>query len=131
VASSEIRRDGLKRVAPHGVDIVVDGLAGPLFGQALGGLAPGGRYISVGYSAGTQGKVNVTDVIWKGATISGFSLFAASGADQAAAYEQVLTLVADQGIAPAQDRSYPLDQADAALRRLIDERPFGKIALEV
>jgi NADPH:quinone reductase len=128
---SESLRDGLARVAPGGVDVVVDGLAGPLLGEALGGIAPGGRYVVLGYAAGTRSTINVTDIIWKGATVSGFSLFAVGAADQAAAYEQVLPLLSRGSIAPARDRSYPLGEAGAALRRLIEERPFGKIALEV
>jgi NADPH:quinone reductase-like Zn-dependent oxidoreductase len=128
---SETLRDGLARVVPSGVDVVIDGLAGPLFGEALGGLAPGGRYVVLGYAAGTRSTVDVTDIIWKGATVRGFSLFAAAAADQAAAYEQVLPLLSRGAIVPARDRSYPLEEAGAALRRLIDERPFGKIALEV
>ncbi len=124
-------RDGLKRVAPGGVNVVVDGLAGSLLGQALGGLAPGGRYISLGYSAGTESTVNVTDIIWRGATLTGFSLFATSPDDQSAAYEQVIGLISDGKIKPAQDRSYPLEEAAVAIRRLIEERPFGKVALEM
>jgi NADPH:quinone reductase-like Zn-dependent oxidoreductase len=123
--------EGLARVAPGGVDVVVDALAGPLFAQAIGRLAPGGRYVSLGYSAGRQATIDVTDVIWRRATVTGFSLFTASEADQAAVYEQVLPLVSEGRIVPAQDRSYPLDQARDALRRLIAERPFGKVALEV
>jgi len=52
-------------------------------------------------------------------------------ANQAAAYEQVLVLLANGRTAPAQDRSYPLEQAGAALQHLIDDRPFGKVALDV
>ena len=128
---TESLRDGLKRVAPKGVNVVIDGLAGPLLGQAVGSLAPGGRYISLGYSAGTQSAVNVTDIIWRGATLTGFSLFTASPSDQAAAYEQVLALVKDTKINPPQDRSYPLDQAGVAIRHLVEDRPFGKVALEI
>jgi NADPH:quinone reductase-like Zn-dependent oxidoreductase len=43
----------------------------------------------------------------------------------------VLPLIAEGRIVPAQDRSYPLDQAGDALHHLIDKRPFGKVALEV
>jgi NADPH:quinone reductase-like Zn-dependent oxidoreductase len=127
----ESLHDGLSRVAPKGVDIVIDGLAGPLFGQALAGLAPGGRYISLGYSAGTGAALNVTDLIWKRATVSGFSLFAAAEADMNDAYNQVLTLIAEGRIAPARDRAYPLEEAGVALQRLVNDRPFGKIALEI
>jgi NADPH:quinone reductase-like Zn-dependent oxidoreductase len=43
------------------VDVVIDGVAGPLAGQAIASLAPGGRYVSVGYSGGTTATIEVTD----------------------------------------------------------------------
>jgi NADPH-dependent curcumin reductase CurA len=46
--------DGLARLAPGGVDIVIDALGGPVTGQAIGGLARRGRAVVVGYSAGTE-----------------------------------------------------------------------------
>jgi NADPH:quinone reductase-like Zn-dependent oxidoreductase len=43
--------DGLARLAPGGVDVVIDALGGPLTGQAVGGLARGGRSVVMGYRA--------------------------------------------------------------------------------
>src|SRR6202022_4999142 len=75
--------DGLARLAPGGVDVVIDALGGPLTGQAVGGLAGGGRSGVVGYAAGTETTMRVTDLVWKLAHVSGFSLFAASAEGRA------------------------------------------------
>ena len=75
--------DGLGRLAPGGVDIVIDALGGPFTGQAVGGLARRGRAVVMGYSAGTETTMRVTDLVWKLAHVSGFSLFAASADEQA------------------------------------------------
>jgi len=123
--------DGLARLAPGGVDIVIDALGGPLTGQAVGGLARGGRSVVMGYAAGTETNLRVTDLVWKLAHISGFSLFAASGEEQAEAYGAVLPLIVSGEITPAHDRSFPLEQAPEALRHLIEDRPFGKVTLQV
>jgi NADPH:quinone reductase-like Zn-dependent oxidoreductase len=40
--------DGLARLAPDGVEVVIDALGGPLTGQAVGGLALGGRSVVMG-----------------------------------------------------------------------------------
>jgi NADPH:quinone reductase-like Zn-dependent oxidoreductase len=53
------------------------------------------------------------------AHVSGFSLFAASADEQAEAYTAVLPLIAGGQIAPAHDRSFPLEQAPEALRHLV------------
>jgi NADPH2:quinone reductase len=123
--------DGLARLAPRGVDIVIDALGGPITGQAVGGLAQGGRLVVMGYAAGTETTLRVTDLVWKLARVSGFSLFAASADDQAEAYTAILPLIAGGQISPARDRSFPLEQAPEALRHLIEDRPFGKVTLNV
>jgi NADPH:quinone reductase len=123
--------DGLARLAPGGVDVVIDALGGPLTGQAVGGLARGGRSVVMGYAAGTETTMRVTDLVWKLAHISGFSLFAASAEEQAEAYAAVLPLIASGEITPAHDRSFPLEQAPEALRHLVEDRPFGKVTLTV
>jgi pimeloyl-ACP methyl ester carboxylesterase len=104
---------------------------GPLTGQAVGGLARGGRSVVMGYAAGTETTIRVTDLVWKLAHVSGFSLFAASAEEQAEAYAAVLPLIASGEIPPAHDRSFPLEQAPEALRHLVEDRPFGKVTLTV
>jgi NADPH:quinone reductase-like Zn-dependent oxidoreductase len=51
--------------APGGVDVVIDALGGPLTGQAVAGLAHGGRVMGLGYAAGTETTMRVTDLVWK------------------------------------------------------------------
>ena len=123
--------DGLARLAPDGVDVVIDALGGPLTGQAVTGLARGGRVVVMGYAAGIETTMRVTDLVWKLAHVSGFSLFATSAGEQATAYAAVLPLIAGGQIAPAHDRSFPLEQAPEALRHLIEDRPFGTVTLTV
>jgi NADPH:quinone reductase-like Zn-dependent oxidoreductase len=67
--------------------------------------------------------------VWKLAALSGFSLIAATPEQQAEAYATILPLIASGEIAPAHERSFPLEQAPEALRHLIEDRPFGKVTL--
>jgi NADPH2:quinone reductase len=127
--AAESLAEGLARLAPDGVDVVVDALGGPLTGQAVGGLARGGRAVVLGYAAGTETQLRVTDLIWKRAALSGFSLFAATPEQQAEAYATILPLIVSGRIEPTHDSSFPLDQAAAALRHLVEDRPFGKVTL--
>jgi NADPH2:quinone reductase len=87
--------------------------------------------VVVGYAAGIETTMRVTDLVWKLAHVSGFSLFAASAEEQAEAYAAVLPLIASSEITPAHDRSFPLEQAPEALRHLVEDRPFGKVTLTV
>jgi NADPH:quinone reductase-like Zn-dependent oxidoreductase len=67
-------KDGVLRITQgRGVDVVIDGVSGRLTGEALASLAFGGTHVVVGYAGGREAEVNVTDIIWKAATIRGFT----------------------------------------------------------
>jgi NADPH2:quinone reductase len=71
--------EGVRRItAGKGVDIVIESIGGTVTGQALSSLGIGGVLITLGYSAGRETTIDVTDLIWKRARMAGFSLFAQS-----------------------------------------------------
>src|SRR5258705_10803458 len=77
--SAESLTDGVARLTGgRGVDIVIDSVGGALTGHALATLAHGGVLTSLGYSAGRKTTIDVTDLIWKRASMSGFALAAQS-----------------------------------------------------
>ncbi|MFE5037203.1 zinc-binding alcohol dehydrogenase family protein [Streptomyces sp. NPDC056683] len=130
--SRESLRDGVARLTDgKGVDVVLDGVAGPITGQAIGALARGGTLISIGYSAGMQTEINVTDLIWKAAHVHGFlfALFTQEQIDTANA--KLLDLAAHKEITPLIDRVFPLEQASEAQRHLIEGGPFGRVLLSL
>jgi NADPH2:quinone reductase len=128
--SSESLSDGVKRITGgHGVDIVIESVGGALTGQALSALALEGVLITLGYSAGRTATIDLTDLIWKRARMSGFSLFAQSPAVIAEAWSRITPLFASQKVKPVLERTYPLEGAPEALRHLIEDRPFGRVVL--
>jgi NADPH:quinone reductase-like Zn-dependent oxidoreductase len=128
--SAESLVDGVARItAGRGVDIVIDGVAGALTGQALATLAPHGVLISLGYSAGRKTTIDVTDLIWKLASMRGFNLFTESHAIRAAAWATIVSLLTSGRVKPIVERTYKLDAAAEALRHLIEDRPFGRVVL--
>ncbi len=73
--SAERLVDGVARLTGgRGVDIVIDSVGGALTGEALSTLALNGVLTSLGYSAGRKTTIDVTDLIWRRASMSGFSL---------------------------------------------------------
>jgi len=96
---------------------------------ALSSLGLGGVLITLGYSAGRQTTIDVTDLIWKRARMAGFSMFAQSPIAIAAAWRDILPLIVSGSVKPIVERVYPLGEAGEALRHLIDDRPFGKVVL--
>jgi NADPH:quinone reductase len=122
--------DGVRRMtAGKGVDVAIDSVGGAVTGEALSSLGLGGALLTLGYSAGRKTTIDVTDLIWKGARMAGFSLFAQSPAAVASAWRDILPLIVGGSVRPMVERTYPLGEAGPALRHLIDDRPFGKVVL--
>ena len=113
----------------RGADIIIDSMGGALTGQALATLALHGVLTSLGYSAGRTTTIDVTDLIWKRASMSGFSLFAQSQMVKAAAWATILPLLSSGKVKTILERAYKLDEAAEALRHLIEDRPFGRVVL--
>jgi NADPH:quinone reductase-like Zn-dependent oxidoreductase len=128
--SAESLAGGVARImGGRGVDVVIESVGGALTGQALATLALNGILTSLGYSAGRQTTIDVTDLIWKRARMSGFALAAQSHAIKAAAWATILPLLASGRVKPIVERTYKLDEAAEALRHLIEDRPFGRVVL--
>jgi NADPH:quinone reductase len=124
--------EGVRRITDgNGADVVIESLGGAFTGQALGALALDGTLVTLGYSAGRAAHIDVTDLIWKGARMVGFMLAAQPPTAKLQAWNQVTALIAGGAVVPLVERTYPLHRAAEALRYLHDERPFGKIVLEV
>ena len=124
--------EGVRRITDgNGADIVIESLGGAFTAQALGALALDGTLVTLDYSAGREAHIDVTDLIWKGARMVGFMLAAQPPTAKLQAWNQVTALIAGGAVVPLVERTYPLHRAAEALRYLHDERPFGKIVLEV
>ena len=129
--SRESLTDGVKRITGgQGVDIVIESVGGSVTGQALSSLALNGVLTTLGYSAGRTATIDLTDLIWKRARMSGFSLFAQPPAVLAAAWNTIVPLFTSQRVKPVLERAYPLEEAAEAIRHLIEDRPFGRVVLE-
>jgi NADPH2:quinone reductase len=128
--SSESLGSGVERIlGGKGVDIVIDSIGGEFTGQALAALAPGGVLVILGYSAGRRAVIDVTDLIWKGARIESFTLFAQPSATIADAWNAILPPIIVGLVKPIVEQTYPFKDASEALRHLVEDRPIGKVVL--
>jgi len=130
--SSESLKAGVLRVTEgRGVDVVVDGVSGKLTGEALASLAFGGTAVIAGYAGGREAEVNVTDIIWKAATIRGFTFRLFTPETVAAANAALLEFLKEGALQPTIDRVFPLSEAPEAVRHLIEDRPFGRVLMDL
>jgi NADPH:quinone reductase-like Zn-dependent oxidoreductase len=128
--STESLRDGVARITSgEGVDVVVDGIGGPLTGELVAGLASRGVLVAVGYSAGTTARFDLTDLIWRTAKIKRFMFTLFPSERIHAANETLLGLVAGTELPPRVARVLPLDEAAEAQRHLVEDQPDGRVLL--
>ena len=121
--------DGVRRITSgYGADIVIDGIGGEVLSEALGALALDGSLTTLGYAASRKATIDVTNLIWKRASIKSFILFAQPQAD---AWNAIVPLLQSGAIKPIVAKTFPLAEAADALRYLVEGRPFGRVILTI
>jgi NADPH2:quinone reductase len=106
--TTEDLADGVRRITGgSGVDIVIESIGGTVTSQALSSLSLGGVLITLGYSAGRKTTIDVTDLIWKGARMAGFSLFAQSPTAVANAWRDIIPVIVSGSVKPSSSGSIP------------------------
>ena len=124
--------DGVRRITDgRGVDVVIDGIGGDILSDALSVLAQDGSLTTLGYSASRTTTIDVTHLIWKGASIRSFLLFSEPTSAWAEAWEAILPLLASGQVKPIVAKAYALDEASDALRHLVNDRPLGRVVLKL
>lgn len=137
--SQESLSEGVMRLTDgKGVEMALDSVGGPITGEAVKALSPGGKVIQMGYPAGTDLTVNSITLIWNslGHTasvgIQGFNIYFQPGEAFAEAWRVLLPLLRSGQVKPLlDDHTYPLEEAAEATRHLIEDRPYGKVVLTI
>ena len=128
----ETLRDGVRRITDgSGADIVIDAIGGETLSEALGTLATEGSLTTLGYAAGRKATIDVTDLIWKRATMRSFSLFSQAPEVWRTAWSVIFALLQSGAVQPIVAKTFPLAEAADALRYLVEGRPFGRVVLTI
>lgn len=115
----------------EGVDIVIDSLGGSILAETAKCIKRYSKIITLGFAAGRQSTITLADLILYRGSIQGYGVYTCSPEEWADAWT-VFTELADAGkIKPLFDRSFPFDQAPAALDYVATARPFGGVALQI
>jgi NADPH2:quinone reductase len=111
-----------------GCDAVLDAVAGPLFPAAVAALRPGGRYCLVGAAAGGAVTWDAFALL-DGITLTGWSSESLDGDGLRAAWQPLMTLVADGRLTVPAPTLVPLAEAARAHRLLEDRAVSGRVLL--
>jgi NADPH2:quinone reductase len=88
-----------------------------------------GSLTTLGYAASRKATIDVTNLIWKRASIKSFSLFSQPASAWAEAWTTLTGLLKSGQVKPIVARTFPLEGAADALRYLVEGRPFGRVLL--
>jgi len=106
-------------------DIILDGAGGEGVGQLLNIASPGGRIVFYGATRGNPSTVDLRRIFWKQLNVLGSTM------GTAADFKSMLDLVNKHKIRPVVDKIFPFAEGENALRRMDDEKQFGKIVIKM
>lgn len=127
-------KEGVKEIAPDGVDVIYDPVGGTLAETALRTITWGGRYLVVGFASGSIPNIVANVPLLKGASIVGvfWSGFAEKEPKGNAANMQLLIQWQSEGKINQQIyKTYSLHEAPKALQDLMDRKVIGKAVLQI
>jgi NADPH:quinone reductase-like Zn-dependent oxidoreductase len=117
--SAAVRRD----TGGRGVDVVVENVGEPTWSGSLRALAPGGRLVTYGATAGPKVSLDVRALFWRQVQIIGTTMASRSE------FEELLRVFVAGRLHPVIDSVLPLDRIREAHERLEAGEQLGKIVL--
>lgn len=118
----------------RGVDVVFDPVGGALADPAFRAMAWDGRYLVVGFAAGDIPAIPLNLPLVKGAAIIGVfwgAFLTREGAAHAANLAQLYDWYAQGALRPEISHRFPLEEAAAAIRWVMDRKALGKVVVEI
>lgn len=111
----------------RGVDVVLDHVGTPVFAAAVRSLAPEGRFVTCGVTAGHMGELHLGQLFVKGITLMGVGR--PENQRIAATMRGLLTMIEEGQVAPVIAAVFGLDEIAQAHRLMESSDFFGKIVL--
>ncbi|MCK8669760.1 NADPH:quinone oxidoreductase family protein [Rhodococcus sp. NPDC003382] len=130
---SEDLKARIKEITGGGAQVVIDPVGGRYAEPALRALAPGGRFVTVGYAAGEIPRIPLNLVLLKDLTVRGVELrtLAQRHPDAPAGAARALADLVAGGMRPLVSRVFDLDHVTDALNSLSDRTAVGKVVVAI
>jgi NADPH:quinone reductase len=123
-------------IGESSVDMVVDNIGGDVLAPCIDALGVGGRYVTIGRMSGVlSGELDVDGLAERRLHLYGVSNRLRSPAQRAESTQRfigdLMPALGDGRIRPIIDRSFPLDQIDAAQAHVEADRHVGKVVIRI
>ena len=120
----------LEATGGNGVDVVYDPVGGAFAGAMVRCLAPGGRLLAVGFASGSWVEPDISEFVWRNASIVGVYAGLQTREEAEADHEQLLAL-ASGGSLGGSTRVVSFDALPDALGAVDRAEAVGKLVLKV
>ncbi|HEY3363559.1 MAG TPA: zinc-binding dehydrogenase [Symbiobacteriaceae bacterium] len=115
----------LELTGGQGADLVVDSGGTQTMPISLAAVRKGGRIVNFGGTTGNQVTFNCRDLFWKQVSLLGTTM------NSQADFDAAMRFVANTRLVPTVSATFPLDQAEAALKDMENVAQFGKLVLNI
>lgn len=119
----------------HGVDIILDIIAGQYSEDNMRALAHGGRWVVIGSQGGIKGPINFLRLMAKQAVLTGNLLRPRTAAEKGeilrGLVENIWPRFADGTIDPLIAQTFTLEETEAAYERFAEPDRVGKLVLTI
>ena len=126
-ASGTELASALDGVAPT---VVIDGIGGDFTGACVNSVAPGGRIVNFGTSAGTAVGFDMRAFYRKGTRLFGYGGLLLTPSQRDTAFAALFGFVADGSLRVPIDAVLPLAEANDAHQRILNKQVQGKLLLD-
>ncbi len=109
----------------RGVDLVLENVGAATWFDSLRSAKKGGRIVTYGATSGPRPQTDIRYIFWKQLSILGTTMSTRSE------FHDVMSLVWQGRLKPVVDSVFPMEQAQAAYRRLQAGEQFGKVVIEI
>lgn len=109
----------------RGVDLVLENVGAATWFDSLRSAKKGGRIVTYGATSGPRPQTDIRYIFWKQLSILGTTMSTRSE------FYDVMNLVWQGKLKPVVDSVFPMEQAQAAYRRLQAGEQFGKVVIEI
>jgi NADPH2:quinone reductase len=121
-----------KELSGGGVDVVYDPVGGDLAEAALRAIAPGGRYLVIGFASGEIPRLRLNLVLLKSCQVVGVDWGGTAARDPGlnrGLIAELTALIESGRLRPAKPAAFPLAAAGEVLTALTERRLVGKAVL--
>jgi NADPH:quinone reductase len=114
----------------RGADVVYDPVGGAPAAAALRCIAPGARFLAIGFASGEWVQVNTHDLVARNASVVGVYAGGYTREENEADHEALLAL-ATQGVLAGFATTVPFDDLDRAVEAVASGRAIGKMVVQI